>query len=586
MGASSRKSIGTARTSQAGARSKRHSMAAPTMTRRSSVGRGRQSSAFGGGTWTARGKADPRPIRDRDHQKESVKELILFLSERQYDLSLSAKMLTRPSSKEVGNILQFLFRQIDHRFKVNAAQPEMDIAQMFATLGYPFRVTRSSLQAAGSQHTWPVLLGAIMWVLELLKYDEMICDGSADSDQDAAGADKMFFDYLSKAYAAFLSADDDVYEELEAEVKRNFAERNAEIRAEAEAIVADTVKVHESLDEIRQQVPLEQKQVRARDCASDLKKFEDYNIKIQKACKKTESQIAESEAKLAEKQAELEACKAHKAQLGEKIKSQDLNMADIERMAKEKARVLDAMQETAARKEQLQEQLWERQQALQSKTEALEKLVDEHNEACQSLELHPPCARHANGTDFAVQLTGAGFESPVFNVDVVKTIKPALLNAKARATQRLMAAREQEMELQDDVEASMDAVKNAHVDAGKLEARVKQAEARCRREKEAAQSTLARISADSDEVEDQIVQIREDDKEAREEELKEQQQVLEQLRSELAAQREQQEQLKEQINAEIVQALTKLTDHKAHVQQQVKGTKAYVQEKQAALMDD
>ena len=87
-------------------------------------------------------------------------------------------------------------------------------------------------------------------------------------------------------------------------------------------------------------------------------------------------------------------------------------------------------------------------------------------------------------------------------------------------------------------------------------------------------------------MEDQIVQIREDDKESREEELKEQQQVLEQLRSELAAQREQQEQLKEQINAEIVQTLTKLTDHKAHVQQQVKGTKAYVQEKQAALLDE
>ena len=261
-------------------------------------------------------------------------------------------------------------------------------------------------------------------------------------------------------------------------------------------------------------------------------------------------------------------------------------MADIERMAKDKARVLDAMQQTAARKEQLQEQLWERQQALSSKTEALEKLVDGHNEACQALELHPPCARHANGIDFAVQLTGAGIESPIFNIDVVKTIKPALLNAKARATQRLMAAREQEMELQDDVETSMDAVKNAHTDAGKLEARVKQAEARCRREKEAAQSTLARISADSDEVEDQIVQIREDDKESREEELKEQQQVLEQLRNELAAQREQQALLKEQINAEIVQALTKLTDHKAHVQQQVKGTKAYVQEKQAALLDE
>eukprot|EP00937_MAST-01D_sp_MAST-1D-sp2_P002709 g2709.t1 len=544
------------------------------------MGRARQSSAFGGGAWTARGISDPRPIRDKAHQKECVKELILFLSERQYDLSLSPKMLTRPSSKEVANILQFLFRQIDPRFKVKTARPEEDIAKMFGVLRYPFKVTRSALQAAGSQHTWPTLLGAIVWVIELLKYDELASTGVTDLDSDSAGADKMFFDYLSQAYAAFLSADDDRYEELEVTLKENFAERNKEIEAQLAQHDEDLRRDVAELEEIGQRMPLEQKERKAKDCNSDLKKFEDYNVKIQQAREKLDYQIVESETKHANKLAELEQCKERTAELGEKIRTQDLNMADLERMAKEKARMCDAMEQAAAEKEQMRQQLLAKQSELVAKLEQLEQFAGGYNDSIAELELHPPSAQHANGLDFSIGMERDA-QDHVFSVDLVKVIKPALMNAKSRASQRLMAARETEMELEDKVEESTDAVKAARDEASKLEARVKQAEASCRREKDTAKATLDRISAESDRVEDEIVQIREDDREEKAAELAGQQQVLAQLKDELAAQREAQAQLKEQINAEIMQALTALTDHKAHVQQQLQGACAYVQEKES-----
>ena len=180
----------------------------------------RQSSAFGSGAWSGRGISDPRPIREKGFINDSMKVLIEYLCEHQYEHPISLKILKRPSSKDVNNILQFLFRQIDPRFKVQAARAEDDVAKMFGTLRYPFKVSKSALQAAGAEHTWPALLGAITWLIELLKYDEEVTTGEGGIDTEAA--DKVFFDYLSRAYGAFLSAEDEVFEELETELRENF----------------------------------------------------------------------------------------------------------------------------------------------------------------------------------------------------------------------------------------------------------------------------------------------------------------------------------------------------------------------------
>lgn len=44
--------------------------------------------------------------------------------------------------------------------------------QLFKRLRYNFQISRSNLTAVGSPHTWPSMLAAITWLVELLNYAE------------------------------------------------------------------------------------------------------------------------------------------------------------------------------------------------------------------------------------------------------------------------------------------------------------------------------------------------------------------------------------------------------------------------------
>lgn len=49
---------------------------------------------------------------------------------------------------------------------------EDDVPAFFKRLRYPFQISKSSLFAVGSPHTWPGLLASLVWLTELLSYSE------------------------------------------------------------------------------------------------------------------------------------------------------------------------------------------------------------------------------------------------------------------------------------------------------------------------------------------------------------------------------------------------------------------------------
>ncbi len=49
---------------------------------------------------------------------------------------------------------------------------EDDVPALFKRLRYPFGISKSALFAVGSPHTWPGLLAALTWLVELLNYEE------------------------------------------------------------------------------------------------------------------------------------------------------------------------------------------------------------------------------------------------------------------------------------------------------------------------------------------------------------------------------------------------------------------------------
>ena len=79
---------------------------------------------------------DPRNIGDKAFMHNSIKTLIQYLSDHGHDHPLDIKILTRPSVKDFGNIVNFLFHQIDRNIS-STGKLEDDVITWFKILGYP-----------------------------------------------------------------------------------------------------------------------------------------------------------------------------------------------------------------------------------------------------------------------------------------------------------------------------------------------------------------------------------------------------------------------------------------------------------------
>jgi len=84
-----------------------------------------------------------------------------------------------PSSKEFHNIVTFLLRKLDPTFFSSSAPPsstgikvEEEIHFAFKILGYPHNISKTTLAAAGSSHTWPTLVQALAWLVQVLEYHD------------------------------------------------------------------------------------------------------------------------------------------------------------------------------------------------------------------------------------------------------------------------------------------------------------------------------------------------------------------------------------------------------------------------------
>lgn len=168
--------------------------------------------------------------------------LINYLTDHNYDHPFSTKILQRPTAKDFTYIISFLFRQVDGNFRITGKLEDEVIAffkvgsahmhpvyvcgwlrpdptQSISSppclphthtntqaLHYPFPISKASMQAVGTMHTWPTLLASITWIVELLTYDEEVQSAQADQDLALSAADderaeeKLLFEYLGTAY--------------------------------------------------------------------------------------------------------------------------------------------------------------------------------------------------------------------------------------------------------------------------------------------------------------------------------------------------------------------------------------------------
>uniref|UniRef100_A0A914WGD3 Kinetochore protein NDC80 n=1 Tax=Plectus sambesii TaxID=2011161 RepID=A0A914WGD3_9BILA len=109
---------------------------------------------------------DARPIMEREYQKQMQRKLQNFLVENSYSHAANEKMLMQPTKKDFVNIFEFLYRVVQADFKCSN-KIEEEVPRLFRELGYPIAIKHSTMQTIGAPHTWPHMLAALVWLIDV-----------------------------------------------------------------------------------------------------------------------------------------------------------------------------------------------------------------------------------------------------------------------------------------------------------------------------------------------------------------------------------------------------------------------------------
>jgi kinetochore protein NDC80 len=548
-------------------------------------------------------RVDPRPVSDKNFMNASIRLLLNFLMESGYDSSISPKILARPSSKDFNNITTFLLRKVDPNFNDGTIKFEDEVAAAFKALGYPFNISKTALYAVGSPHTWPGLLAAITWLIELLSYDNQVANAAnGDEDEDAnfenmdqlvAVSDKAFFKYLAEAYNAFLSGDDDKYAELEEDLVGQFESKNVVLEQECERIAVENDEIVGSMEGLSQtQAKLPDLEKREKDLASDLDKFHQLIEQLNEHKSALEKKVESRDAELKANEIELAGFNTRIAELRNTISGQDLSAEDVRRMQGERARVEDGLERALAAKAEHSKVLWEAETELNKNLEELEGAVSAYNKKAAALEIIPHTAKNSGGQDFALRVDRNAIEGDagdaectaiLGNVDVKGAVRPALAQLKEATTGKNHAAKAELLELLDHEEQVEESLTDALKNTSALENKARRAEEAYTKEKEHFDAAIAELQAEAEQAEVQASQLR--DPMAMETALARNTARLAQLKALRTEKAEAATARKEAVHQEIVKALNMAAEHKDYIQTQLAELKALGAAQMQALED-
>lgn len=185
--------------------------------------------------------SDPRPIGDRAYTKQCVNKLSSYLRAAGFAGSgASARALSKPTQRDFEDVSRFLISRLDPSWRPER-KFEDEFVDLFKMLHYPFAISRTALAAVGTSHTWPPLLAALTWLVDLIVQAENIKNMSssststAENDDDDDDGGGRFHEFASGAYGLFLSGDDEAVAQLRGRLEAAFEATRMDAAREAEA---------------------------------------------------------------------------------------------------------------------------------------------------------------------------------------------------------------------------------------------------------------------------------------------------------------------------------------------------------------
>lgn len=333
---------------------------------------------------------DQRPLRDKNYQALIQQEIYDFLLANKFELEmnhpLTFKTLRQPTQKDFVLMFQFLYNKIDPYYKFTKSI-ETEVFLLLKILNYPYLdgINRSQISAVGGQN-WPNFLGMLYWlvklnlsVLNLNSQDDLI---SPDDEFD-----KIFINYITQSYKAFIDERDD-YSEYYDEMKLRFDELNDNILKDIESLSNENSSLLAQYDELNGQLDiLESSEKKSKALENDLVKFKAYIETMENRKLKWSEIIGKINQEIENCEAELSNIESVKKDYEGQISQQGLTPNDIDNMNTERDKLSKSIDLISNNLEDLKDVYHNKEINLQKNYQSLENFLKQYNNLIYKIQL-------------------------------------------------------------------------------------------------------------------------------------------------------------------------------------------------------
>ncbi|KAL2513716.1 Kinetochore protein Ndc80 [Forsythia ovata] len=346
-------------------------------------------------------------ISEKSYQLASLRTINAYLASLSVPFSLKPPL---PSAKDITETLKFLL----HRLGFSAQKLDEDLVlKVLKILKCPLKLNKSALKAPGTPHAWPNLLAVILWVVQIVKYNDHLLNSPSSFE------DNSMFKYTTNSYLSYIRGDDQAVDALDEEFMRELREERDKIEENVKSVEGNVHELEAKLESLKkgpsQKEVLEQEKALLE---KDVTKFhmiiEQLDGHMLEVQKKFEEKEKELEVKVAERKRICE----ENVELKRTIEDQGINARDAERMKRELQAVEREIEDAEASRNGWEEKIWELDSEIGHKFKELEWLTIECNQAIRRLKL---------GIGFQYQLNAKGSTpGDVLGLDYKSILKPAL----------------------------------------------------------------------------------------------------------------------------------------------------------------
>ncbi|XP_078698033.1 kinetochore protein NDC80 homolog [Branchiostoma floridae x Branchiostoma belcheri] len=454
---------------------------------------------------------DPRKLSDRSLQHRMTKDIIEFLSMQGFPHQISQKLMSPPTTKLFTAIVQFLYGHLDPCFQI-VKKFEEEIPRIFKDLRYPFPLSKSQMFTIGTPHTWPHILGALHWLLQLVKYS-MRVDGDKlmfNEDFESNSENKILFEYSSAAYKCFLEGNDDMMTQYDTRMEEEL--RASGIKAEdLQTLATENMKLQEELEQLEKQEDPLIAATKLRDqLKEDAKQLQDHLAKLEAQKSGLTQDALRLEEELQLKRQELESEQKENVRLQQIFDTQEFSPMDVELMNRQRQQLSVTLDDLNKEIERLEQQCWELEMKQSKQREQMQSVVQEYNLLARQLKLIPPTAENAHGVDYEMRLVfnAGSTANQVAMVDFVGTIKPALIQMRKQIADTCHSIEAARLTEEESLEQITDMINDKREELGLMETRLRRIEEELDHKKEMMSREYKKHADEVQDVQNQLQEMR------------------------------------------------------------------------------